>query len=255
MLIFIHTTLRARKSQRTEVWKCANYSANKCKCDGNRTPQQLYAPSHTILSNWRCLSEFAAHNKAKQTSERERVKSIECLFARLLWVVFVGEQQLRTCELSLSLALRRWSQSGSHIRTQNHSHSLARSAVTSLYISLYLFWFLCRRRIKKKLARGELNAWRGELNAMLSVASCVVSLVATVTTSSSAYGVLCTSSSSWSPSHSSSSSTLLIVVTVHTRRRHHCCRPRRRRRFFCGPYSHKKKSSYSSAVIGSKAAN
>lgn len=57
------------------------------------TIYELYAPSHTILSNWRCLSEFAAHNKAKQTSlcrssaHWEQSERIECLFACLLWVV------------------------------------------------------------------------------------------------------------------------------------------------------------------------
>lgn len=191
MLIFIHTTPRTTKSQRTEVWKCANYSANKCKCDGNRNnPTIVCAISYYFIQL--ALFERIRRTQQSKTNVWESAKSIECLFARLLWVVFVGEQQLRTCEQPLSRALRRRSQSGSHIQAQNHSHSLACSAVTSLHISLYLFWFLCRRRSKKKLARGELNAWRGELNAMLSVASCVVSLVATVTTSSSAYGVLCT---------------------------------------------------------------
>lgn len=140
--------------------------------------------------------------------------------------------------------------------TNTESLSLARtlSRHFALYFSLLVLVFMPSPQQEKTCSR-RIECLARRIDAMLSVASCVVSLVATVTTSSSAYGILCTSSSSWSPSHSSSSLTLLIVVTVHTRRRRHCCRSRRRRRFFCGPYSHKKKSSYSSAVIGSKAAN
>lgn len=173
MLIFIHTTLRARKSQRTEVWKCANYSANKCKCDSNRTPQQLYAPSHTILSNWRCLSEFAAHNKAKQTSERERESKEHRMFVRPF--VVGGFRRRAAAENMWAVAESCFAsvipKRLTHTNTESLSLARTLSRHFALYFSLLVLVFMpsphqektCSRRIECLARRIECHAFCGVL--------------------------------------------------------------------------------------------
>lgn len=136
-------------------------------------------PSHTVLSNWRCLSEFAAHNKAKQTSLcwAAHTESGERANVCCGWLNEAGEPGLTTCELlaksCCAIMIPKRLTHTTNSESLSLTHSLVRTLIViTLYISLHLFWFLCcRRRSKLKLLRAKRErdfSRRGELNATLS---------------------------------------------------------------------------------------
>lgn len=259
MLIFIHTTAATTKSRRTEVWKCANYSANKSKCDGNIDNITIvYAISH-------CFIQLALFERIRRTQQsktnvallsgahRER-RARECLLWVVEWSRRAGADNMWAagwvvfCDNDPKAAHTYYEQriTLTHSLTRSHAHRHY-----ALYFSPLVLVFMLPSPQQVKIT--ESKAWarffearRIECHAFWLVWCVVVSLVATVTTSSSVYGTLCTSPSSLiAVSHSSSS--LSIVVTVHTQRqRRRRYRPRsRRRRFFCGPHRQKKKKKKS----------
>lgn len=205
MLIFIHTTAATTKSRRTEVWKCANYSANKCKCDGNIDNLTIVcAISH-------CFIQLALFERIRRTQQsktnvallsgahRESGERIECLLWVVEWSRRAGADNMWAagwvvfCDNDPKAA-------HTYYETANHSHSLTRShahRLYALYFSPLVLVFMLPSPQQVKIT--ESRARRGEANWMPRFLACLmrrVSLVATVTTSSSVYGTLCTSPSS-----------------------------------------------------------
>lgn len=169
MLIFIHTTLRTKKSQRTEVWKCANYSANKCKCDGNRNnPTIVCAISYSFIQ----LALFERIRRKQQSKTnvaqqrrtlRERAVSNVCSPVCCGWLV--SESSSWEHVSSRWVVLGVGDPKAAH--TYKHRITLTRSHVQPSLRSIFLstcFGFYAVAAVRKNLL--EANWMLDEANWM-----------------------------------------------------------------------------------------